>query len=157
MSELFQNYQNIIWRIESITPTYSRAGLKPFFFRIDDDEDPTQSGYDRAFKVAIIGGSSEMGVTDMHERQTDFSFAVEIYYNHSPLRNYMYEMISNDQRNIVWALENGDNWIGYSDSNSTDDISLISRSIESISITEEDGGVWVLRLMGTSKIYETRN
>ena len=156
MSELFKNYQNIAWRIESITPTYSRAGLKDSFFLIDDDENPTQSGYDRSFQVAIIGGSTEIGVTDMHERETQFSFAVEVYYNQSPLRLYMYEMISNDQRNIVWALENSDNWVGYSDTNTTDDISLIGRSVDRISITEETG-VWVLRLEVTSQIYELRN
>lgn len=153
MSELFQNYQNIIWRIENITPTYSRAGLKTSFFKINDNENPTQSGYDRAFQVAMSGGSVSVGTTDMFRRETNFSFAVEVYYNQSPLRDYMYEMICTDQRDLVWSLENPDAWVGYSADYSTADISLLNRYVERITLTENQD-VWILRLDVNSTIQE---
>lgn len=153
-SELFNNYKNIIWKIESITPTFSIAGVKSKFFHINDDEAENLAGYDRSFRLKWKGGGPQMGVSSFSARETLHDFTLEVYYNALPKRQVMNEMVLKDIHDLVWALENEDSYIGYDSSNTSTDIGLQNRHVVKSSLTE-DNETWILQLEIETTIDES--
>lgn len=139
--------------MESITPSVLIPEVKSKFKNIDDDEDPTGVGYIRTFRLAWDGNSG-LELTDTTSRVSEHKFTLEAYYPPHIKRTLMHRVITNDSRDIVKALENTDNWIGFNAANPTTDIGQHNRYVAAVRKQEQDD-LWTLTFDVTTTIEET--
>lgn len=133
--------KNIIWRMESITPTYTLAGLKSRFSYIGDTRlDPAESiALSRAFIVTWEGHSGYAEPICGAVRFANHEFLISVYYNaetYTP--DAIMNAITQDQRDIAASLDNQANNVGYDAANSSTDIGLKHRYVYSMSRLDDD-------------------
>jgi hypothetical protein len=158
MSNLSRAYHNFIWRLEGITPTNSTSGLR---FRNFDPlkRSPKRSTGDvRKFSVAWLGSRADgedesPDANDMYSRTARHNFEISVEYPAVYPWDTMQQLVADDRHDILRALRDQANNIGYSASNATTDIGLWERRRTSDSLQTDDD-VWILKLDYTAIINE---
>lgn len=150
MSNLSYAYQNFIWRLEAITPTSTTSSFK---FRSFDPlkRSPKRSTGDvRKFSVSWLGSGADgedeaPDANDMYSRTARHNFEIKIEYPAVYPWDTMQQLVADDRHDILKALRNQANNVGYNASNTTTDIGLWERRRTSDSLEINDD-VWILKL-----------
>lgn len=153
---LNQIYQNIIWRTESLTP--DNVTLSPSVFQHNDfplymTED--QALKERMFTVEWDGGDPVMDFSDLNERWSPQFFVMEIAYDAKRDLDKLTELMFSDRNQIHAALRNPDNFVGYDSSNTTTDIGLKGRWLDSEDQDRDRETMRILRLTFRLIVAET--
>jgi len=153
---LFQIYQNIIWKVESLTPTNQR--LSPSRFQHNDQPlniTDEQMLKERMFSVEWDHGDQVMDFSDLNERWSDQFLIFEISYDAKRDLDKLTELIMTDKNQIHAALRNPDSFIGYDDDNTTTDIGLKGRWLDSEEQDRDRETMRILRLTWRVTVSET--
>tara|TARA_Y100000310_G_scaffold295741_1_gene327373 strand:- start:134 stop:601 length:468 start_codon:yes stop_codon:yes gene_type:complete len=141
---LGQIYQNIIWRVEAITPSFT---ISPSKFRHNDQPlhmTDEQALKERMFSVEWDRGDPVTDFSDLNDRWSPQFFIFEISYDASRDLDKYHELMFSDRDQIHSAMRNPDNFMGYNDDNSTADIGIKGRWLDS---EEQDSDRETMRIM----------
>jgi hypothetical protein len=147
--------KNFRWRIENITPTYSRV-RKGFRWmdpnRLDSD---ISSGLgERMFFVEWEGSGPDIGITDEVTREAVHRFVVTVGYTTDYELEKLQTIILQDRHDLIGVLRDSDNYDGYSAKNTTTDIGLHARERAGDEIIKETDRNWLLRIEFNCDIEE---
>ena len=138
---VYYTYLNHIWRLETQTLTYTRAGLQTSFRHIGDTKlEPTEtSGLTRAFKVRWDGMGGYEEPTCGNNRICQHTFSIDIYYDsHVYTDHVLNQILTNDQSDIGKALDMSETWVGYNAANTSTDINILHRRISAMDHVDQD-------------------
>jgi hypothetical protein len=142
-TNLHRVYQNIRWRIESLTPTSTRCLEK---FRHRGDLAANESlGQTREFTIKRDGREGFAGVTNMYSRTAKHAYVVDVVYPTSLKRDALDEVISQDAHDIITALRDPAKYLGFNASNTATNIGIRDR-LENSDQVLEDADLWTLRI-----------
>jgi hypothetical protein len=133
-------HKNFNWRIESLTPTHTTFAQKKFF-NIDPLRQPEEitTGMTRGFAVRWAGSSEPDDPTDMYDRAADHVFELRIVYaigQYGLGWNNGHELALQDRHDIVEELRDTSSYVGYDADNTSTDIDLKHRVLQSDTFNE---------------------
>jgi len=151
---LDQVYQNIIWRVEAITPTFtispSRFLHNDFPLHMTDE----QALKERLFSAEWDRGDPVSDFSDLNQRWSPQFFTFEISYDASRDLDKLHALMFDDRNKIHAALRNPDNFVGYDDDNSATDINLKGRWLDSEEVDKDRETMWVMRQLWRLTVAE---
>lgn len=144
--ELERVQKNIAWRMEAITPTYSRPGLKSNFNNIGDSRITAgmTSGLTRGFTVSWTGRQFYEEMLQYPRLFSYNAFIVTVTYERETYTiDVLNEIICNDVDDICRMLSDCTKWIGYSAAYPTVDIGLKDRKVTAADLNLDEQGTYV--------------
>lgn len=123
-------YDNMIYRIEALTPSYVTIGPNTFKCLNSRAVGEDETARDRTFKLHWINGGNAMGVSDGFNRTSVHTWQAEFFYNaESVVDHQLYRMILRDQRDLVKLLEDSSKYKGTSAAAPTATTGLAKREV----------------------------
>ena len=153
-SQLDRVRDNLVWRIQALTPQLQSARVPRDFEYLDGSPAGLASGSSRHFEVARIRGAAPDPTTNVYQRITDYYHRIEVSYTPADTRPLnVGEIADVDAHSIKGMLRLPTSWLGYSDAHTTTDIGIMGRWIVSDEILEQKGRT-ILRIDVRTKVKE---
>lgn len=149
--------ENLVWRMESISPTDTTSANKFRFVdieRLDPDEMPHAM---RLFAVRWQGSAPDFGPTDLYDRWADHTFDIEVYYPVGPggmSTRKLQKMLLRDRHDIAKALRDPSKFVGYDASNTSTDVGIKNRVMIGDALDRNNPAVWTYRASWRLTIQE---
>lgn len=147
-------YRNLLWRMESITPTDTDPARGFLFYSPRDFNPETARGTVRSFTLFWDGSDPDDEPTDITERVADHQFTVEVAYSTDYPLDKLNELVLSDRNDILKTLRDTDGFVGVSDAQPTKATGIWSRVRTRDELDRGNSNIWYLRIVWRCKIQE---
>ena len=154
-TSLHRIYDNFIWRIETITPTYTsrHGGFRSF--------DPTKetvganSGSLRKFFVEWNDSGKDFAATNVNAREAPHTWMLTVFYPIVQPWKETHHMILLDRHDLLTQLRDDRKRVGYNADNTTTDIGLYQRRRLGDQLIKDEPKLWRLLIEWECKTVES--